>query len=132
MVQYPDLLVITCRLRYQECTDERDKVFGLLGLADPSFAKDLIDITYNDEGPYNETISFLNHHFAAWHTMRTDTLNVFMCICFGAAVVDDLPYWMPGWSQEAAPRDTDWKVLLKKIPHRAGAQCPASFEFISN
>lgn len=131
-VEYPDLLGLMRHLRYQECTDERDKVLGLLGLAKPDFVHTLTDTAHSDGRPYKETISFLSFHFAVWHIMHTNTLDVLMSTCFGASAHDDLPYWVPDWSQEAALCDTDWKFPLKRAPHQSGTQYPASAEFIPN
>ena len=124
------LLVLLRHFRIQKASDDRDKVFGLLGLA-PNDVSALLGENYGSAN-YTSSIAGICIHYAVSHMIHSGTLDVLMATCSSAAVHASLPYWIPDWSQEAPICDSGYALLRyrKQPPHLAAMSRPANPEFL--
>jgi len=103
--------------RHQAATDNRDKIFGILGLTYPNdvqtgFLSHLVD--FND---FRQCF----FHFAIRHITHTGTLDVLGASCYGAQAQIALPYWCPDWSFKKPDCDTNYTFgAYNTPPHHAG------------
>ncbi|KAH8651614.1 heterokaryon incompatibility protein-domain-containing protein [Tricladium varicosporioides] len=113
------LLELLQRFRSSQATNPRDKVYGMLGLAEEAFKEDLkVDYSKGVAEIYADvTRSFITH-----------SRNVnFLADCFyRPEEFPDAPSWVPNWTAKLPPK----YVSLHELSIRAPFNAPGSLEMV--
>ncbi|KFY88006.1 hypothetical protein V500_06634 [Pseudogymnoascus sp. VKM F-4518 (FW-2643)] len=92
--EFHSLLFLLESYREMKSTDPRDKVFGILGIADP---KDVASLGI--EVNYQQDTTTLYIHLAKAFIQRDKNFNIFQCLGV-ASNRKELPTWVPDWAIE--------------------------------
>lgn len=93
--ELPSLLSLLEMYREMKSTDPRDKVFGLLGIADP---KDVVSLGI--EVDYRQDVTTIYTQLAKGVIRRDKDLGIFACLGF-ISKIKELPTWVPDWTLES-------------------------------
>ncbi|PKS06248.1 hypothetical protein jhhlp_006994 [Lomentospora prolificans] len=94
------LLDLLCDLSYFQTTDDHDKVYGLLGLADDLREWELDVDTF--EPSYAEAVEETYRRLAWFIIYATNRLDTLHC-CIGREPKPGVPSWVPDW-RDSTPR----------------------------
>ncbi|KAF2838109.1 hypothetical protein M501DRAFT_1004951 [Patellaria atrata CBS 101060] len=85
----------------RNCTNPRDKIYGLLGLASDVSADD------RDVSPrYDESVEQVFRRFALWCIKQTNSLDIFSSVRdYKVFSTLSLPSWIPDWTDVGGKRD---------------------------
>src|SRR5205814_1444113 len=86
---YMSLFEAILTTRHNDCGDQRDKVFALLGLG-----KDWLE-KRGLEPNYRATVEDVFREFVKWDSMKNHTLRTLSCPSGG---LSPLPSWVPDWA----------------------------------
>ncbi|KAL1649111.1 hypothetical protein SLS58_001683 [Diplodia intermedia] len=113
----PELLDLLRLGRNREATDDRDKVFGILGLLRPEEEAVIIP-------DYSMDVTELYVHCA--RTILTSSRDLrLLTSCLGPAQSQSLPSWVPDWRvkrRTAVLQGFDWGVEQDEIYHLNGTE----------
>lgn len=91
-----ELLIST---QSSQSTDERDKVFSLLGISDDVKKDDLDGYWAPDYGPTNTSADVFKR-FALWNIRANLTLETLSCTARGNTANIGIPSWVPIWTAQ--------------------------------
>jgi hypothetical protein len=117
-----DLLKLLVRYRNQSCSDLRDKVYGLVGLAyvypNLEGSNDALRIDYSSslEDVYKEAASYIIRGSGRLDLICTTEKQLCSCTS-GHRLNTRLPSWVPDWSCINEEKKT-WKTLLMHVHRR--------------
>ena len=85
--------------RSRKCTEPVDRLWAMLGLADPQIRNDpssWVNIDYSLEGTQHFSEPYIS--FAKWHIENNDPSLMLLCEAFSEEKPGDMPSWCPNWN----------------------------------